>query len=313
VTHDRARELLLDLAYGELPPDEARGVERHAAECPGCAAELEGIVATRQLAARLADEPAPARGREELLAAARRAAARAPARRARARLYAFAASAAVIAVVAGVTLQLSGGRSKGIPDDGFTETSGRARLEEPPAAPAPSADTAAPSAPRGDVAREARDDAGIALERAQRSPPAGAPPPARPGIRERANAARAQTAGRAEEAQTRYRSEAEPRSIADDIERREAAGLLREQAWRLVCDGAAIERVALVDGGAVVKLTVRDGGGAAYAGWYDAAGRLRAIRHGESAAIVAPGGETTSPAALPPRAPAPDALARCGW
>jgi hypothetical protein len=262
-------------------------------------------------------------------------------------------------VVAGVTLQLSGGR-KGIPDDGFTETSGRARLEEPPAAPAPSADTAAPSAPRGDVAREARDDAGIALERAQRSPPAVAapspaaegkasvaeapspaagataspaeaqaspeppppagagppavaPPPARPEIRQGANAARAQTAGRAEEAQRRYRSEAEPRSIADDIERREAAGLLREQAWRLVCDGAAIERVALVDGAAVVKLTVRDGRGASYAGWYDAAGRLRAIRHGESAAIVVPGGETTSPAALPPRAPAPDALARCGW
>ena len=81
MTHDRAEPLLLDLAYGELSPDEAREVERHAADCAPCAAELEGLLATRRLAARLADAPVPARGRAELLALARRAVAPAPSRR----------------------------------------------------------------------------------------------------------------------------------------------------------------------------------------------------------------------------------------
>ena len=54
MTHERAKSLLLDLAYAELSPDEAREVERNAAECASCAAELEGLLATRRLAARQA-------------------------------------------------------------------------------------------------------------------------------------------------------------------------------------------------------------------------------------------------------------------
>ena len=49
MTHERAQPLLLDLVYGELSPDEAREVERHAADCAPCAAELEGLLATRRL------------------------------------------------------------------------------------------------------------------------------------------------------------------------------------------------------------------------------------------------------------------------
>ena len=185
MTHAQAQSLLLDLAYGELSPDEAREVERHAAECAACAAELEGLLATRRLAARLADEPVPARGRAELLAAARLAASPAPARRRlRSRVYAIAASAAVIALVAGVTLRLTGQRSALRGREDFPELRDLAPMEDVapspapvPAAPAPArkrqaappvtearpsrapAPAPLPSSPRQDIAAERRGSA----------------------------------------------------------------------------------------------------------------------------------------------------------
>lgn len=49
---DRANELLMDLVYGELGDQEARGVEQHAASCPKCAGELRELRHGRLLMAR---------------------------------------------------------------------------------------------------------------------------------------------------------------------------------------------------------------------------------------------------------------------
>lgn len=72
--HEELRERLLDLAYGELSPRDARKVEEHAASCEACRAELGRIRETRRLMSALPEEPAPAEGERILLAAARGAA-----------------------------------------------------------------------------------------------------------------------------------------------------------------------------------------------------------------------------------------------
>lgn len=74
MTHETAREKLLDLAYGELTGREARRVEAHLHECEACRAELAAIRETRGLMSALGEAPAPERGEAELLAAARAAA-----------------------------------------------------------------------------------------------------------------------------------------------------------------------------------------------------------------------------------------------
>ncbi len=74
MTHETAREKLLDLAYGELTGREGRRVEAHLHECEACRAELAAIRETRGLMSALGEAPAPARGEAELLAAARAAA-----------------------------------------------------------------------------------------------------------------------------------------------------------------------------------------------------------------------------------------------
>jgi hypothetical protein len=76
MTHEELRERLLDLAYGELSPRDARKVEEHAASCEACRAELGRIRETRRLMSALPEEPAPAEGERILLAAARGAAGR---------------------------------------------------------------------------------------------------------------------------------------------------------------------------------------------------------------------------------------------
>ncbi len=80
MTHEELRERLLDLAYGELSPRDARKVEEHAASCEACRAELGRIRETRRLMSALPEEPAPAEGERILLAAARGAAGRRGAR-----------------------------------------------------------------------------------------------------------------------------------------------------------------------------------------------------------------------------------------
>jgi len=71
------RDLVLDLAYGELPEREARRLRAHLEACADCRSELERIEGTRRLMSALPLEQAPERGERILLAAAREAAGRA--------------------------------------------------------------------------------------------------------------------------------------------------------------------------------------------------------------------------------------------
>lgn len=161
MTHDRAHALLLDLAYGELSPEEAREVSRHAAECSGCAAELERIGALRARAALLGDPPAPAgdAGRAALVEAARRAVADRPTRRwfTRPATLSFGAAAAVIAIAAGVTLKLT---------DGDLRPAG-----EETGAAAPQRDVAAPPPSAMLRRKEPAPEAPVAPAPTRRSPP----------------------------------------------------------------------------------------------------------------------------------------------
>jgi len=105
MTHEEAREMLLDLAYGELEPAGRAAVLQHVSGCAGCAAELESMIRTRAAAGLLPDPDAPG-GREELIEAARKAMARSVSRgRSWARPAAWMAAAAVVLVVGGVTLR----------------------------------------------------------------------------------------------------------------------------------------------------------------------------------------------------------------
>jgi beta-lactamase class D len=106
MTHEEAREWLLDLAYGELETDDRKQVEAHVAGCAECAAELTVLMHTRAAAGRLSEPDLPGR-REEIVEAARRAVATpAPIRRSSwARPAAAMAVAALVLVVGGVTFR----------------------------------------------------------------------------------------------------------------------------------------------------------------------------------------------------------------
>ena len=143
MTHEEARDRLLDLAYGELEPAEKQQVERHVSGCAGCAADLDAMARTRAAAALLPD-PNPPGGRAELLEASRRAVAEMarPRRSHWSRPAAWMAVAATILAVGGVTLRLLDERPRreagpdlvvhGAPADRATET---ARSAPPPRAP----------------------------------------------------------------------------------------------------------------------------------------------------------------------------------
>ena len=72
MTGDHVQDLLLDLAYGELPADRAAEVEAHLATCEACRAERDGLVRTRALVAplRSLEEPS-ARFDERIVHSAR--------------------------------------------------------------------------------------------------------------------------------------------------------------------------------------------------------------------------------------------------
>ncbi len=82
MSHEEQRDRLLDLAYGELPPRDARELEEHAETCEACRVELGRIRATRGLMSSLPEEAAPEAGRRILVAAAREAVRRREPRRA---------------------------------------------------------------------------------------------------------------------------------------------------------------------------------------------------------------------------------------
>jgi beta-lactamase class D len=200
MTHEEARELLLDLSYGELDPALRRQVETHVSGCTDCEAELEALASTRA-AARLLREPGPPRGREELVEAARRAAASRSlaGRRSWARPAAWMATAALVLVVGGVTMRLldRGPRPGGDPGPvvasapaGRTEKAEAAPASPPPRPEAPPAQPSAP--PPGALAsRETADSPDRAAKRSRQDAPApaaeasGAGPAAMAGARPR--------------------------------------------------------------------------------------------------------------------------------
>lgn len=103
---------LLDFAYGELPPTEARLVEQHVHGCSRCSEALEGIRGVRTMMSRLSREPAPDAGLESLLAYAQQSARRAsagpePAPRWWRRLLAPVLSVAALSVFGVVVVQVN--------------------------------------------------------------------------------------------------------------------------------------------------------------------------------------------------------------
>jgi hypothetical protein len=180
MTHEEMRDRLLDLAYGELLPRDAREVEEHAASCEGCAAELARIRGTRRLMAALPVEPAPPQGERILVAAAREAARRRPPRRLVPRwALAAAVAAASLAAVAAVSWRIVAMRPGGIGREDPQALMGDA----PYARPAPEgAPPAARPAEREELAAAPRAAEREELAAAPRpAPESGAAPPAERG------------------------------------------------------------------------------------------------------------------------------------
>ena len=174
MTHEEARERLLDLAYGELEPAERLQVEQHVSGCAGCAAELEGMTGTRAAAGLLPD-PDPPRGRAELVDAARRAVggmAR-PGRARWARPVGWMAVAAAILAVGGVTVRLLDGNPRRVAVPPAAEV--RAPVLVPAPVPAPgalaSSERMAAPAPEAKKARDVAEGAGARAELAREAQP----------------------------------------------------------------------------------------------------------------------------------------------
>jgi anti-sigma factor RsiW len=73
MTSDHVQDLLLDLAYGELPADRAAEVEAHLATCEVCRAERDGLVRTRALVGPLRSLEEPSAGFDERIVKSARA------------------------------------------------------------------------------------------------------------------------------------------------------------------------------------------------------------------------------------------------
>lgn len=173
MTRDAFADRLLDLAYGELPPREAREVEAHAAACAACAGELARIRGTRRVMGTLPEEPAPERGEGILLAAAREAAERRRPRRLAPRwLVGGLAAAASVAVVATVSYRVFELRPR---RDDRTALLGEPGRVDPPRAAADAA--RAPPAPAEGLQGYASPPPEPAV------PPAGAAAPVPPSRR----------------------------------------------------------------------------------------------------------------------------------
>jgi len=168
MTHEELRDRLLDLAYGELAPREARAVEEHAAMCEACGAELARIRGTRRMMSALPQEAAPEGSARILLAAAREAVRGRERRRGVPRwLWATPVVAASLAAVVAVSLRL-GAVAPSRRDDPNALV-GPSPYAQAPAAPAPVAEP--PAAPPQSGAIAPAPDQAAPAERA-------APPPA---------------------------------------------------------------------------------------------------------------------------------------
>jgi hypothetical protein len=289
MNHDQARHLLLDLAYGELDAATRAEVEGHVAACPGCRAELDEMVATRAVASRLAEPPAPsAPGRARLVEAARRAVAPPARPRALRAALPWATAAAAIALVGGLTFRLVADR----PGPGLEE------LASPPARRAPSAPAAPRPAPPAPGSAELAGT-GEARSRAETAPLP--PSPASPPTVSSAPPPPAEASRRGSDA---FAGAAASKGAAAP-----AAGGLREERRELTCRGERVVRVALVaPGGWIARLTVREGDAPPREGWYDETGRLRGSR------TLAPAGKASREPGLPEHAPTLEELGNsCAW
>jgi hypothetical protein len=182
MTHEAASGRLLELAYGELSPREAREVEAHATGCDACREELARIRETRALMALLPAEPPPEGGEGIVMAAAREvAAARKPRGLLPPWLWAGTAGAMAAAVIAVVSWQLVKTSPTGPTADRGSDLLARGSSAGIPPSPPPGErigvggqDAAAPATPPA-----ARD------ERASAGKPAPSPRPSIPKKAER--------------------------------------------------------------------------------------------------------------------------------
>jgi hypothetical protein len=184
MSHETFREKLLDLAYGELSPRDARRVEAHARECAACGAELARIRETRRAMSALPDAPAPDAGEAVLLAAARESArSRArPRRLLPAWTWGAAAAAVALLAVGAISYRILAMRPHRAEDpdallgrEGYASAPAVAPEPEPEPAPTP-----APAPAPAPTPREAREsvEPGRAADSAVRAePPAAAKAP----------------------------------------------------------------------------------------------------------------------------------------
>ncbi len=138
MTHEELRDRLLNLAYGELSPRDARAVEEHATGCEDCRTELARIRGTRQLMSALPVEPAPEAGARILVAAAREAVRGKEPRRALPRwLWATPVVAASAAVAVALSLRLGDVRPPSAARDDRDALLGASPYAQAPAPAAP--------------------------------------------------------------------------------------------------------------------------------------------------------------------------------
>jgi hypothetical protein len=141
MSHDRFHDRLLELAYGELSPREARELEAHAESCADCGAELGRIRATRRIMGALPDERAPDAGERILLAAAHEAVRdRKPRRLLPAWAWSASVVAALVVTVGSVSYRLLAMRPAA--ERPGEELLGRGPYAEAPPAPEPAEDEA---------------------------------------------------------------------------------------------------------------------------------------------------------------------------
>jgi hypothetical protein len=221
MTRDAFADRLLDLAYGELSPREAREVEAHAASCEACRAELGRLRETRRLMAALPPEEPSPDGERVLIAAARQAAEGRPPRRALApwRWGALAAACALLAVGA-VSWRILAMRPGPLDPAGDDALLGRG-----PYAAAPAQAPAAPEETRGAAGTSAAPEASRRSGEPETRPFAKAPPraaPAAPVAPERRSRAAAPEAGATAKAAP-SRDDAPPAAPAEPRGRREEA------------------------------------------------------------------------------------------
>ncbi len=319
-SHDTYRDRLLDLAYGELGPREAREVRAHVETCEECRAELARMTSTRSAMSALTDEKAPERGEAVLLAAAREVAMK---RRPRpfvpTWLWRASVGAVAAAAVAVLAIRFSGLVRSPASQPQVNELVARSAPEpvkepEPEKkelaapSPPPTAQPAAPSPRSSPPARQKRAERGDGYGYAAASPTAPGAAAASATADATANApaaasaaAPAPPAAREEEQRKQKRDvPAAPRAalaeartsegsrIEDPIahhRRLQAEGRLRvdERAFPS-CPGESFRRVEQDEQGRVVKLTRRGVlGGSPYQAelFYGEDGLLEAVRYQE--------------------------------